>query len=141
LFAKKCDLRYKALAFDRRNCRKPEDLERVVRRELIAFIRSRHDLFINYDKTIIYYDDGQKQLARIISNIDMLISNIDHRHIDPTDYRQYRLAQVADLACCLELTKLHYDINQPTMSERFIFGTARDFRKSFYKTFERHQLK
>ncbi|WP_346682276.1 hypothetical protein [Bifidobacterium pullorum] len=56
------------------------------------------------DTTILYYDDGQKQLARILSDTDELIINIDHRHLDPTDYRLYRLAQVADLACCLELT-------------------------------------
>lgn len=99
-----------------------------------------HNLFASYDKTILYYDDGQKQLANILSQNDELIPGIDHRHLDPTDYRLYRLAQVADLACCLELTKLHFDINEPTTSERYAFGNARDFRKSFYKSFLRKQL-
>lgn len=140
LFAKKCDLNYKIFSFDRRTCRTPDELARKASREITAFIQDHHEMFASYDKTILYYDDGQKQLANILSETDGLIENIDHRHLDPTDYRLYRLAQVADLACCLELTKLHFDSSQPTTSERYIFGTARDFRKSFYKTFQRKQV-
>lgn len=136
----KCDLKYKVFSFDRRTCRTPGDLERKVSREITSFIRENHKLFASYDTTILYYDDGQKQLAHILSDIDELIINIDHRHLDPTDYRLYRLAQVADLACCLELTKLHFDTGQPTNSERYVFGNARNFRKSFYKAFRRNQL-
>ncbi|MBT1167159.1 DUF3800 domain-containing protein [Bifidobacterium simiarum] len=140
LFSKKCDLRYKIFSFERRTCRTTEELFRRVSREIVEFVQRHHDLFSSYEKTILYYDDGQKQLARVIAGIDTLIPNLDHRHVDPTDYRMYRLAQVADLACCLELTKLHFDVNQPTTSERYVFGTARDFRKSFYKAFARRQL-
>ena len=140
LFARKCDLKYKVFSFDRRTCRTPGDLERKVSREITSFIRENHKLFASYDTTILYYDDGQKQLAHILSDIDELIINIDHMHLDPTDYRLYRLAQVADLACCLELTKLHFDTGQPTNSERYVFGNARNFRKSFYKAFRRNQL-
>ena len=140
LFAKKCNLRYKVFVFDRRTCRAPGELARKASREITGFIQDSHALFASYDRTILYYDDGQKQLANILAGADDLISNIDHRHLDPTDYRLYRLAQVADLACCLELTKLHFDANQPTTSERCVFGNARDFRKSFYKTFQKKQL-
>lgn len=140
LFAKKCDLRYKVFSFDRRICRTSEELTRQVSREVTDFVHRQRDLFASYGKTILYYDDGQKQLARIITGMDEIIPNLDHRHVDPTDYRLYRLAQVADLACCLELTKLHFDAKQPTTSERYVFGTARDFKKSFYKTFLRRQL-
>lgn len=92
LFAKKCNLSYKVFSFDRRICRTPDELARKVSRELTRFIQDHHELFATYDKTILYYDDGQKQLANILSEVDELISNIDHRHLDPTDYRLYRLA-------------------------------------------------
>jgi hypothetical protein len=141
LFARKCELRYKVLVFERRNYRTSEELSHQVARTFNDFARRNHGLFEQYEKIILYYDDGQKQLANIITAADGLIPNIDHRHLDPTDYRLYRLAQVADFACCLELTKLHFESHQPTASERYVFGTARDFKKSFYKTFSRRQIK
>ena len=140
LFAKKCDLKYKTFVFDRRTCRTSEELEKQISRAIIDFVKQEQALFSAYNKTILYYDDGQKRLAHIIAQIDELVSNMDHRHLDSTDYRLYRLAQVADLACCLELTQCHFKLNQPTTSERFIFGSARNFKKAFYKTFHREQL-
>ncbi|MDF7664460.1 DUF3800 domain-containing protein [Bifidobacterium sp. ESL0763] len=140
VFAGKCHLRYKMFTFDRKIYRSPESLGKAITQEFNDFALTNQSLFTGYDEVIVYYDDGQNQLASIVSRLDSLILHIDHRHINPLNYQQYRLAQVADLACCMELSHLRYIHNQTTRSEEIVFGKARDFKKNYYRKFARKQL-
>ncbi|MDF7665132.1 DUF3800 domain-containing protein [Bifidobacterium sp. ESL0745] len=141
LFAKNCNLKYRMFVFERRMCRTPDSLAKAISIAITDFVVENQQLFRGFDSTVIYYDDGQKQLAKIISQLDSLIPNVDHRHVAAANYQQYRLAQVADLACCLQLSKLHYETNTPTNSELLVFGKWREFKKNYYKTFARKQLR
>lgn len=141
LFAKKCDLRYKLFVFDRRECRTPEDLEKRLARDIAAFVAEEHDWLAGYTRVIMYYDDGQKRLSHILSeSVEDMLPNLERRHLEAVDYRQYRLAQVADLACCLELSQRRYAMGRETRSERIVFGSRRDFYKGFYKGFKKKQM-
>jgi hypothetical protein len=141
LFAKKCDLRYKVFAFERKTCREGTELQEMISKRLASFVGDSYEIFAGHEKTILYYDDGQRLLSTALTSaLDGNIAGLDHRHIEPTNYQHYRLAQVADLACCLELSKLLYDGGNLTNSERLVFGSAKQFNKQYYKGFSTKQL-
>ena len=141
IFAKKCGLRYKVFSFDRKTCREGSELQTQISKQLETFVRDYYELFLGHERTILYYDDGQRPLSNALTSVlDRNVAGLDHRHIEPSDYQQYRLAQVADLACCLELSKLLYDNGNPTNSERLVFGSAKQFKKRYYEGFAEKQL-
>lgn len=50
-----------------------------------------------------------------------------------SDYRKFRLAQVADYLCALELTEIKYARHEETETDLRFFGRAGTFRKNFLK--------
>ena len=87
---------------------------------------------------IIYYDYGQSELTKIILSVfGSLFSNIEMRKVSPADYR---LFQVADLLCTMELTKDKAERNAFSNSELEFFHSPRDFRKNLYKYIEKKKL-
>ena len=56
------------------------------------------------------------------------------RKVQPADYK---LFQVADLICTMELTNDKAERNAFSKSEREFFHSARDFRKNLYKYLEK----
>ena len=62
-------------------------------------------------------------------------SNHETRKINPLDYR---LFQVADLVCTLELIYKKIQTNNLTKSEQYIFHSKSDFKKDFYKKYSRN---
>ena len=52
----------------------------------------------------------------------------------PTDYK---LFQVADLICTMELTKLKIENNAMSNSEKLFLGNIRDLKKNYLKPLEK----
>ena len=92
----------------------------------------RHEDFWNsFDKLIVYYDNGQVELTKILSSVfNVLYPNVEFRKVRPVDYR---LFQVADLICTMELLSEKAESNSFTKSETEFFGSVRDFKKNYYK--------
>ena len=87
------------------------------------------------EKTILYYDNGQTEITHIL-NITMSICFANHeiRKINPYDYK---LFQVADLICSIELVNEKMKTRNLTTSEKYIFHTKKDFKKDFYKNYSK----
>ena len=92
----------------------------------------RHEDFGNsFDKLIVYYDNGQVELTKILSSVfNVLYPNVEFRKVRPVDYR---LFQVADLICTMELLSEKAESNSFTKSETEFFGSVRDYKKNYYK--------
>lgn len=85
-------------------------------------LKDHIDFFNSYDLIINYYDYGQSNLTKIITSVfTALFNNVELRKVQPADYK---LFQVADLICTIELTKdkadknslSHSVTNVPTLS-------------------------
>ena len=63
---------------------------------------TKHDAFWDsFDKVIVYYDNGQVELTKILSSVfNVLYTDVEFRKVKPVDYK---LFQVADLVCTMEL--------------------------------------
>ena len=95
--------------------------------------------FKDVETAILYYDNGQNEITQIL-NITMAISFLNHetRKINPLDYK---LFQVADLVCTLELINEKIKTKELTKSEKYIFHSKSDFKKDFYKKYSKGMLK
>ena len=60
--------------------------------------------------------------------MSMCFSNHETRKINPNDYK---LFQVADLVCTLELINKKIESKDLTKSEQYIFHSKSDFKKRF----------
>ena len=102
-------------------------------------LRANYDYISGFDKIIIYYDNGQVQLTRIIGAIfTALFNNVEYRKIKPDNYV---LFQIADLCCTLELINEKSHSIGISKSEHDFFGPASQFRKDYYKDLREKSLK
>jgi hypothetical protein len=106
-------------------------LEAKIARELSQFIRENLDFFQAFDKIILYYDNGQHELNRILNAVFATeLTDYEVRKVLPSDYR---LFQVADLICTLELLEYKIEQGDLTRSEQLLFHSKRELKKDFIK--------
>ncbi len=99
---------------------------------LSRFFDDNLDYFISFDRVILYYDNGQRQLSKLLVNIlEEKLTNL-YRKPDVHPYK-YKLLQVADMLCTLRLLEIKAANNELTRSELCVFHSVRDLKKEFLK--------
>lgn len=84
-----------------------------------------------FEQIILYYDNGQVELTKILTSIfNTLFTKVEFRKVKPADYK---LFQIADLICTIELLAAKAETNSFTRSELEFFDTVRDFKKNYLK--------
>ena len=130
-FALNCDIKYKSFVFHKSEYENNFKLEARMARDISAFIRDNLVYFQGYEKVILYYDNGQHELNRILNTVlATQLTDYDVRKVLPSDYR---LFQVADLICTLELLKIKAESGQLSKSEERMFHSKRELKKDFLK--------
>lgn len=130
-FTTKCQIQYKTFIFQKKDSENVFKLEGRMAREISGFIRENLTYFQGFEKVILYYDNGQHELNRILNTVlASELADYDVRKVLPCDYK---LFQAADLICTLELLRLKAESGSLTRSEKLIFHTKRDLKKDFLK--------
>lgn len=130
-FALNCDIKYKSFIFKKSEYRDIFKLEARMAREISGFIRENLPYFQSFEKVILYYDNGQHELNRILNTVLATeLADYDVRRVQPNDYK---LFQVADLICTLELLEQKMNDKQMSKSELLLFHSKRDLKKDFLK--------
>ena len=107
-------------------------------KQLSAFIRGEYALFAQFDKIIVYYDYGQSEITTILTSVfNSMFVDVDFRHVQPYEYK---LFQVADMICTLELSKLNFDNNKISKSEENFYESHRKFKDYYYKTIKKKKI-
>ena len=79
--------------------------------------------FHSFQNVILYYDNGQQKLNHLLNLVlAACFSKFEIRKILPSEYK---LFQVADLICTLELLNEKFKTEEMTRSEKLIFHTKR----------------
>ena len=100
-------------------------------RQFYSFFTLYGNLVHDYDKTVIYYDYGQHELSTVLVAIfTILFPNPDFRRVQPSEYR---LFQVADLFCSLELIRLKYSLKEISASESAFFVSESRFNRDYIR--------
>lgn len=133
-FIRNTDVSYKTIVVDKKMYSKQVDMTKLITMELASFIKSNLSYFTQFDNIIIYYDNGQIQLTKILIAIfGSLLENSEFRVIAPNNYK---LFQAADLVCTLALIKNKLLSGKSlTNSETKFFGSAGKLRKNYLKFF------
>lgn len=135
-FIRNTDVSFKTIVVDKKMYSKQVDITNMITKELSSFIKANLQYFLQFDKIIIYYDNGQVKLTNILIAIfGSLLDNSEFRVITPNNYK---LFQAADLICTLALIKNKVISGKLlTNSEKIFFGSAGKLRKNYLKFFEK----
>lgn len=130
-FAQSCDIQYKTFIYNKKEFSDSLKMEERMYRDMKLFFDESLAYFQQFENVILYYDNGQQKLNRLLNLILAgCISKYEVRKILPSEYK---LFQVADLICTLELLNKKFETEEMTRSEKLIFHTKRDFKKDFFK--------
>ncbi len=107
-------------------------------REISSQLRNHTDYLNSFDKIIIYYDNGQHELTKILTSVfNVLFPSVEFRKVSPSEYK---LFQVADLICTWELLALKAAEGEFTESEKAFFDSPSKFLKNRYKLIAKKKL-
>lgn len=137
-FMRRAPIRHYSLTIRRREHPERLQLEGAIARGLGTFLQDRTEYFRRFDEVIVYYDNGQVEVTRVLNAVfHAYFLNVEFRRMLPTDYR---LFQAADLVCTLELLRAKDADGALTRSDLFFFGSARQLRKDYLKSFDLKRL-
>ena len=96
------------------------------------------EFFMDYDKVIVYYDNGQIELSAILNAVfSIYFSNVEFRKAEP---QKYRLLQAADFICSMELLKIKRNEKRLSKSEEKFFYKPQELKKTFFKSIEKKKM-
>ena len=130
-FVLNCDIRYKVFIFEKKNFDSPLKLQAAMAREMDFFFKENLSYFQSFPEIVLYYDNGQHELNSILNLL--LATNFNSYEIRKVLPNEYKLFQVADLICTVELLAHKMQSQDFTRSEQLIFHTKRDFKKDFLR--------
>ena len=106
-------------------------------KEIKDFLDDHAEFLGGFDRLVVYYDSGQKQLTGILASLLHDASVDFRRKIKPANYR---LFQIADLITTFELINLKRERGENSASERDFFGSMHDFYKNYFKRLSKRRL-
>jgi len=131
-FARKINITYKCININKKIYNTELKINGIISKDLSSFIKDNYSYFSNFEKIIVYYDNGQNQLTNILLSVFTAIfgDKIEFRNITPC----YKLFQVADLICTLSLLKYKIENNIPfSKSETLFFQSPKWLKKNYLK--------
>lgn len=135
-FVRLCPISYKTFSIRKKECADRFALRGRLANELGAFLRDNLEFFQGFSSVIVYYDNGQALVSDLINTVlCAYLTNVDVRKIVPSEYR---LSQVADMICTLELMWMKAESSTGmSKSELIFFESRRRLNKVFLKTLKR----
>ena len=105
LFAKKIEAKYFTILIDKKYASNLRTLKKKIYNEINNMIKRNEKYFSKFDKIEVYYDNGQKDLAKVIDKVFKENFN-NYEHIVEFDHVENRLFQIADMLTYID--KLFY---------------------------------
>ena len=130
-FVRRLDVYWFCVHINKRECSDTISATARLARLISSLIQKHGAFFSEFERLIIYYDNGQMELTRILTSVfSSLFSSVEFRKVQPVDYK---LFQAADLICTMELLSLKAETNSFSRSEIDFFNSIRDFKKNYLK--------
>ena len=104
-----------------------------MRKRLSSFLFDELPYLQGFDVVKIYYDNGQQSIAGAVHEAMNHVFAKDvviYRSVSSVDYR---LSQVADYICTMELTALKYSDRSVSATDEKFFGSWSQFKKGILK--------
>lgn len=135
-FMRRIDISYKCFSIDKHFNNRETAVHDVLLQDMNRFLIENADMLNSYDKLKIYYDNGQSQMRQLLREAFAMFS-ATVEFVANVQPEKYRLFQVADLLCTLELIDKRLEAGLPmTKSEYRFFGGEHKFRKNILRQFK-----
>lgn len=139
-FVERLPFKYVCLSYEKRRFSNTADLQAKMQRDIERLIRDNLVFFQEFDVVKVYYDNGQNIVSTSVHgaiSAALFEDAVVYRNIKPN---RYRLFQVADYICGIELAAIRYERNQAGLTEERFLGSWKDFRQNYLKKLRRHRL-
>ena len=137
-FVNRCPLSYLTVIVDRREATDKIALSGKLAKAINSALSKHIEFFSDFDKIIVYYDNGQVELSTILNAVfSIQFSNVEFRKAEP---QKYRLLQAADFICSMELLRIKRDEKRLSKSEECFFYKPQELKKTFLKSVDKKKL-
>lgn len=137
-FLRKIDIKCKTVYIEKKHISDEVEAAGKLAKQLSLFLRNNMAHFSSYDTVKVYYDNGQIELNKILSSVfNIFLDNVEFRKVIPSDYR---LFQIADLVCTLQLLELKCKNHLLSNSEKRFFENDRTLKKNYIKPLKQKML-
>ena len=138
-FYNNCEIFHDTVIINRKEATDKLTLFGKLAKGITEMIRRHIEYFNQFDKVIVYYDNGQIELSSILNAVlTVLFGDVEFRKAEP---QKYRLLQVADFICSMELLKIKRDEKRLSKSEEKFFYKTQELKKVFLKSIDKKKLK
>jgi len=137
-FIRKVNISYRCFVVEKKQLIDEIDLQMQLTRLFSSFFRENIEHFLKYDRIVIYYDYGQRELSlSIVTIFTAFLSNV---HFKKGIQAEYKLFQAADLLCTIELLSLKAERKMLSKSELLFFKSAKELNKSYLRAIQRKKF-
>lgn len=126
-FSRRITAKYSSVVVDKRFINKTPQLRYKLKSEIENLMQNNIEYFNKFDKIVLYYDNGQTMLGRVLNSVFQKFENFEHKV--KFDKREKRLFQVSDMLTYIDKYDYKYKnkINF-TNGEKYFFKEI-DIRK------------
>ena len=140
-FLRRANISYACFKINKRNNTRQNAIHDSLLRQIVGFLLIHSLEFDNYDRLKVYYDNGQAQIKELLKEAFAIYSS-KTEFVPSVSPSRYRLFQVADLACTLELVRAKLeDAGIISKSENAFFGGIKMLRKGYLKPLARKEYR
>ncbi len=124
---------YTAFLYEKKLFDNGETLAAKMCRDAVMFLFDHLERFQSFDIVKVYYDDGQKIVSQTLRMAAGYALTKDPALFRSCDVAAYRLSQVADFLCTIELTAHKYENEGTTYTDEKVFGGVSALKTKYLK--------
>lgn len=137
-FYNSCSIKHFTIIVNRKEAPDKITLSGRLAKEIRNIVTSHQEFFNGFDKVNVYYDNGQSELSSVLNAaFSICLNNVEFRK---AEQQKYRLLQVADFVCSVELLKIKRGENRLSKSEEKFFYKPQELKKTFIKNIDKKHL-
>lgn len=134
-FVRNVDIRYACFSVEKKHIDDAVGVISGLSKQIAGFIRDHYSELLTYDVVKVYYDNGQHEVTKMLASVfSALLPRVEFKRVMPVDYK---LFQVADLMCTMQLIKMKLEGEGLSKSEMQFFGSVSDLKKNYLQRIEK----
>ena len=140
-FVRRAPFAYRCFAIDKKFITADTAIHDFMLQHIVRFLIDHADVLNGYDLIKVYYDNGQRQVRELLKEAFSIFAakTVFVNDVRPADYR---LFQVADVLCTLELIRRRLkDGGRLTKSEYEFFNGFQNLNRNYFKVIDRKQCR
>lgn len=140
-FVRRAPYSYKCFALDKKFFSADAAIHDFLLQHIVRFLIDNADMLNGYDRIKVYYDNGQRQIKDLLMEAFSIFS-AKTLFVSDVHPESYRLFQVADMLCMLELIRHRLLAGgRLTRSEYDFFNGFQNLNKNYFKVIARKQCR